>query len=77
MNFFRIAKSSGRKPAFFLFLITSFIFFSWYFPSAINAEESSCVSCHTDANKLIELTKDIKAPAPTVCSPGELNKGEG
>ena len=78
MNYFRIAKSGSCKPVFFLFLITSFTFFSWYFPVALNAEESSCVSCHTDANKLIELTDAIEASKIEAgCNPLELNKGEG
>jgi hypothetical protein len=77
VNYFRIAERSSCKPVIFLFLITSFIFFPWSFPSALNAEESSCVSCHTDATKLIELTKDIEAPPPPACSPSKLNKGEG
>ncbi|MDO9527853.1 MAG: hypothetical protein Q7J27_01705 [Syntrophales bacterium] len=70
MSYFRIAASSRHKPAFFLFLIVSFIFFSWYFPMALNAEESSCVSCHTDEKKLIEIIGSIEASKPeAVCEP--------
>lgn len=77
MSYFRIAKSSRHKPVFLLFLIASFMVFFWYFPTALNAEESSCVSCHTSAKKLIEITRAIEASKPeAACEPIEP-KGEG
>jgi len=77
MSYLSIAKNNGCRLGFFLFLIASLTFISWYSPTALNAEDSSCVSCHTDAKKLIEITRAIEAAKlaaghePAVESEGE------
>lgn len=77
MNYLSIAKNNGCRVGFFLFLIAFLTFISWYYPAALNAEDNSCVSCHTDAKKLIEITRAIEAAKlkaghqPAVESEGE------
>ena len=58
-------------------MIASLTFISWYFPMALNAEESSCVSCHTNAKKLIEITRAIEASKPEAEVKSTESKGEG
>ena len=42
----------------------------------VSAEESGCVSCHTNLKKLFKITSDIEASKPEVEEPAE-SKGEG
>ena len=77
VNYFRMVKSSRHKLVFLLFAIAFLTFISWHSPTTLSAEDSSCVSCHTDAKKLIEITRAIEAAKlkaghqPVVESEGE------
>ena len=54
-----------------LFLILTLIFLSWNFPRVLSAQESSCVSCHTSAKRLIETTKAIETSRAEVKEKGQ------
>jgi len=55
--------------AFFPLLVVSF-------PGVLHAKESSCISCHTSAGKLIKITREIAASRPKVEKSAET-AGEG
>lgn len=48
------------------FFISVFLFLFLTIPVNIKAKESSCISCHTSAKKLIEITREIEASKPKV-----------
>jgi nitrate/TMAO reductase-like tetraheme cytochrome c subunit len=71
-------RTSGKDYRFKLLVafIAIFTFVSWHSPIFLHAEESSCVSCHTNLKKLLKITSDIEASKPKVEKPAE-SKGEG
>ena len=71
-------RTPGTNYSFNLLLafIAIFTFVSWNFPVFLHAEESSCVSCHTNLKKLLKITRTIEASKPKVEKPAE-SKGEG
>ena len=73
-----VCRTSGVRNSFKLLLtfIAIFALVSWNSPVFLHAEESSCVSCHTNLKKLVEITRDIEASKPKVEKPTE-SKGEG
>jgi len=60
----------------FVMFVAIFIFVLSNSATFVSAEESSCVSCHTNLKKLVEITRDIEASKPKVEKPTE-SKGEG
>jgi len=70
--------TSGMKSVskLFVMFVAIFIFVLSNSATFVSAEESSCVSCHTNLKKLVEITRDIEASKPKVEKPTE-SKGEG
>ena len=60
----------------FVMFIAVFVFVLSNSVTFVSAEESGCVSCHTNLKKLLEITKTIEASKPKVEKPAE-SKGEG
>jgi len=59
-----------------LFMTFSIAFFTSGQAVQDEATESSCVTCHTSAVKLIKITREIRKANPPR-EKSELNKGEG
>jgi len=60
----------------FVMFVAVFIFVLFNSATFVSAEESSCVSCHTNLKKLLKITSAIEASKPKVEKPAE-SKGEG
>ena len=60
----------------FVVLIAVFVLVLSNSATVVSAEESGCVSCHTNLKKLFKITSDIEASKPAVEEPAE-SKGEG
>ena len=66
-------KSASRLLVVF---VAVFIFVLSNSVALVSAEESGCVSCHTNLKQLFKLTAEIEASKPEVEEPAE-SKGEG
>jgi len=60
----------------FVIFVAVFIFVLVNAATFVSAEESGCVSCHTNLKKLLKITSAIEASKPKVEKPAE-SKGEG
>jgi len=59
-----------------VWFIPLLIFFLPHPAVAVEAQESSCVACHTSPRKLIEVIRELEASKPRVEKPAE-STGEG
>jgi len=61
-----------------LFLIMPFLFLLFPIKSAVSQTQpkNQCIACHTNAKKLIEITRIIKQTTPQP-KKSSLTKGEG
>ena len=64
-------KSGGCIWGIPLFLISTLTLLFWSFPTALSAQESSCVSCHTSAEKLIETIRAIETSKAEIKEKGQ------
>jgi len=60
----------------FVMFVAIFIFVLSNSATFASAEESGCVSCHTNLKKLLKITSAIEASKPEAEEPAE-SKGEG
>lgn len=60
----------------FVMLVAVFVFVLSNSATFASAEESGCVSCHTNLKKLFKITSAIEASNPKEEKPAE-SKGEG
>jgi len=67
-------EGDGLKLCIVFIAIITFISFN--FPVMLNAQESSCVTCHTSTKKLLDVLRALEASKPKVEKSAE-SAGEG
>jgi len=67
---------AGSGLKYFVVFIAIFTFLSFNFPIVLNAQDSSCVTCHTSTKKLLEKLRALEASKPKVTKSAE-SAGEG